>query len=85
MISDRKAHAIRLELARLFVVSPLGVLAMVMSSSTVASNVITWLAVFGYALGSFIVLLLSTRPGAKVPTIVPTNTSPGGQGSRATH
>ncbi len=84
MISDRKEIAIRLELARLIVVLPLGVLAIVMMSSIVASNTNTWLAVSGYTLGSSIALLWSTRSRAKVPTVVPTSSSPGGRGSRAT-
>jgi sterol desaturase/sphingolipid hydroxylase (fatty acid hydroxylase superfamily) len=77
LISDRKAYAIRFELARLFVVLPLGVLATAMTSSVLISNLITWLAVAGYALASGIVLFLAaSRSG---------NASASGQGKRTTY
>ncbi len=77
MISDRKDHAIRFELARLCVVLPLGVLAIAMTSTVLVSNVITWLAVAGYALGSSILLALAARSGANAPVVT-------GQGSGTT-
>ncbi len=77
LISDRKAYAIRFELARLFVVLPLGVLATAMTSSVLVSNLITWLAVAGYALASGIVLFLAASRSA--------NASASGQGKRTTY
>jgi alkylglycerol monooxygenase len=78
MISDRRGHAIRFELARLNVISPLGVLAITMTSSAIVGNAATWFAVLGYALVSSVMLRLASGSGATVPIAVPTN----GQGSR---
>lgn len=74
LISDRKNHAMRFELARLTFVLPLGVLAMAMTSSAIVSNAVTWAAVFAYVLVSSVMLQLVSGSGAKAPA--------GGQGKR---
>jgi alkylglycerol monooxygenase len=82
MISDRKDHAIRIELARLLVVSPLGVLAITMTSSAIVGNAVTWFAVLGYVLVSSVMLRLASGSGANVPIAMPTNVPTSGQRSR---
>lgn len=49
LISDRRKYAIRFELAVLCLVLPLGVLAIVMTSSVVANDVLTWSVLVAYA------------------------------------
>jgi len=69
LISDRRASAVRFELARLFVVMPIGVLAIVMTRPVPFDQTILWLAVVGYATVSSGLLLRAARVGAPLRVI----------------
>jgi len=67
LISDRRDQAIRLELTRLGVVMPIGVLAIVMTRPVSFDQTILWLAVVGYAAVSSGLLLRAARAGEPMP------------------